>query len=93
MCIHLFRIKFRLDDLGDITWYNDLAHLSVAAGREDFNDISESADVLFSCETFEVQTTSTGPILLFAAFAGYSIEFKVRQNVNYSMKQLIIVQM
>lgn len=74
-----YRIKFRLDELGDITWYNDLAHLSAATGREDFNDISESADVLFSCETFEVQTTTmgTGPGLLFAAFAGYSIEFKV----------------
>lgn len=71
--------------MGDITWYNDLSHLTAAAGREDFNDISESADVLFSCETFEVQGTmagGSGPGLLFAAFAGYSIEFKVKFSLH-----------
>lgn len=73
-------ITFRLDELGDITWYNDLSHLTAATGPEDFEDISESADVLFSCEMYEVlpATQLHGPQLLFVANAGYSIEFKVR---------------
>lgn len=69
-----------MDELGDITWYNDLAHLAAATDREDFQDITESTEVLFSCETFEVKATTTGagPGLVFAAFSGYCIEFKVK---------------
>lgn len=70
--------------MGDITWFNDLSHLTAATGPEDFEDISESADVLFSCETYEVlpDTTVHGPELVFIAFAGYSIQFKVSGIFN-----------
>lgn len=68
--------------MGDITWYNDLSHLTAATGSADLEDIRESTDVLFSCETYEVlpATTVHGPELLFVAIAGYSIEFTVRDK-------------
>lgn len=74
-CVFLFRIKFRLDEMGDITWYNDLIHTT----GNPYNATNESADALFSCETFELidPESEDGPILLFGAFAGHSIEFKV----------------
>ena len=42
---------------------------------------NESADIFFSCETFEVITmdmdhTSNGPGLLFRSFTGHHIEFR-----------------
>lgn len=71
---HLFRIKFRLDEMGDIIWYNDLIH-------SNFGDdmvTHESAEALFSCETYElIDIMVEGPGLLFGAFAGHNIEFKV----------------
>lgn len=85
--IGLEGIKFRLDEMGDITWYNDLINPTVTTddvggggggdGNEHNRACSESADALFSCETFElINLPNEGPTLLFGAFAGYSIEFK-----------------
>ncbi|KAG4075849.1 hypothetical protein HA402_003675 [Bradysia odoriphaga] len=65
-------IKFRLDEMGDIIWYNDLIH-------SNFGDMvtHESAEALFSCETYELMDAmAEGPGLLFGAFAGHNIEFK-----------------
>lgn len=75
MQFNLFRIKFRLDEMGDIIWYNDLIH-------SNFGDdmvTHESAEALFSCETYElIDIMAEGPGLLFGAFAGHNIEFKVK---------------
>ncbi|XP_055617390.1 uncharacterized protein LOC129762851 [Toxorhynchites rutilus septentrionalis] len=77
-------VKFRLDEMGDIIWYNDL--INTSQGRDDqkmasfessFCPINDSAAVLFSCETFEVlELSSNGPGLIFGAYTGHSIEFK-----------------
>lgn len=60
--------------MGDIIWYNDLIH-------SNFGDdmvTHESAEALFSCETYElIDIMAEGPGLLFGAFAGHNIEFKV----------------
>ncbi|XP_061388416.1 uncharacterized protein LOC133323510 [Musca vetustissima] len=64
-------IKFRLDDTSDITWYNDL--VSPLPESKDCGSCCDSASVLFSCETFEVNEQN--PRLIFGAFAGHSIEF------------------
>lgn len=60
--------------MGDIIWYNDLIH-------SNFGDdmvTHESAEALFSCETYElIDIMTEGPGLLFGAFAGHNIEFKV----------------
>lgn len=59
--------------MGDIIWYNDLIH-------SNFGDMvtHESAEALFSCETYELLDAMVeGPGLLFGAFAGHNIEFKV----------------
>lgn len=66
--------------MGDITWYNDLIHTT----GDIFNATNESAEALFSCETFELTDPDNedGPVLLFGAFAGHSIEFKVSQFIE-----------
>ncbi|XP_055384849.1 uncharacterized protein LOC129614321 [Condylostylus longicornis] len=66
----LENIKFRLDETGDITWYNDLSSLPQP---KDCYNCCDSASVLFSCETFDVNEQN--PRLIFGAFAGHSIEF------------------
>ncbi|XP_067637275.1 uncharacterized protein [Eurosta solidaginis] len=65
-------IKFRLDDTNDITWYNDLVNPIPAS--KDCNTCCDSASILFSCETFDVNDIN--PRLVFGAFAGHSIEFR-----------------
>ncbi|XP_039959396.1 uncharacterized protein LOC126760014 isoform X1 [Bactrocera neohumeralis] len=65
-------IKFRLDDTNDITWYNDL--VNPLPESKDCATCCDSASVLFSCETFDVNETN--PRLVFGAFAGHSIEFR-----------------
>ncbi|XP_017474607.1 PREDICTED: uncharacterized protein LOC108365156 isoform X1 [Rhagoletis zephyria] len=65
-------IKFRLDDTNDITWYNDL--VNPLPKSKDCGTCCDSASVLFSCETFDVNETN--PRLVFGAFAGHSIEFR-----------------
>ena len=48
-----------------------------------FSTGNESADILFSCETFEVIDLQTnGPSLLFGSYTGQHIEFKVRLPEN-----------
>uniref|UniRef100_A0A182JMU1 BTB domain-containing protein n=1 Tax=Anopheles atroparvus TaxID=41427 RepID=A0A182JMU1_ANOAO len=83
-------IKFRLDEMGDIIWYNDLINTNnsrngggqqhrwgAALDGTTFCPISDSAAVLFSCETFEiVELSSNGPGLIFGAYTGHSIEFR-----------------
>lgn len=60
----------------DITWYNDLVN-PISSGNV-YDCANDSANALFSCETFEViDMLSDGPGLVFGAFAGHSIEFKV----------------
>lgn len=70
--------------MGDITWYNDLIDCRYGAGGgadEEKNICNESAEALFSCETFEfINMHNDGPILLFGAFAGHSIEFRVNRE-------------
>lgn len=62
--------------MGDITWFNDL--IDPTASGDLYGASNESADALFSCETFEtVDLVVEGPILMFGAFAGHCIEFKV----------------
>lgn len=66
--------------MGDITWYSDLINPTTSLGcsGDEYSACNESADALFSCETFElVNVTEDGATLLFGAFAGHSIEFKV----------------
>lgn len=70
-----YSIKFRLDDTSDITWYNDL--VSPLPETKDCDTCCDSASVLFSCETFEVNENN--PRLIFGAFAGHSIEFNVSE--------------
>ncbi|XP_054728578.1 uncharacterized protein LOC129237707 isoform X1 [Anastrepha obliqua] len=65
-------IKFRLDDTNDITWYNDL--VNPLPESKDCGTCCDSASVLFSCETFDVNETNLR--LVFGAFAGHSIEFR-----------------
>ncbi|GLV35944.1 uncharacterized protein CBL_09838 [Carabus blaptoides fortunei] len=58
-------VRFRLDESGDVTW-----------------TVSEEvkSNPLFSCETYEVYSTSVlGVILRFGAYAGHIIEFKSDQ--------------
>nr|XP_049465521.1 uncharacterized protein LOC120960183 [Anopheles coluzzii]XP_049465522.1 uncharacterized protein LOC120960183 [Anopheles coluzzii]XP_049465524.1 uncharacterized protein LOC120960183 [Anopheles coluzzii] len=83
-------IKFRLDEMGDIIWYNDLINTNGGArdgplgsprlsslNGASFCPINDSAAVLFSCETFEVvELSSNGPGLIFGAYTGHSIEFR-----------------
>ncbi|XP_058444020.1 uncharacterized protein LOC131425830 [Malaya genurostris] len=78
-------VKFRLDEMGDIIWYNDLINTNQSIFDDQkmssfecgFCPINDSAVVLFSCETFEViELTSNGPGLIFGAYTGHSIEFK-----------------
>lgn len=58
--------------MGDITWYNDLVNQM----SDDSN--FDSANALLNCETFEIlDVMSDGPTLLFGAFDGHNIEFKV----------------
>ena len=76
VCCICFSIKFRLDDTSDITWYNDL--VSPLPETKDCDTCCDSASVLFSCETFEVNENN--PRLIFGAFAGHSIEFNVSFN-------------
>nr|XP_029717691.1 uncharacterized protein LOC115260678 [Aedes albopictus] len=76
-------IKFRLDEMGDIIWYNDLVNTNQiyddqkrASFESSFCPINDSATVLFSCETFEVlELSSNGPGLIFGSYTGHSIEF------------------
>ncbi|XP_052872917.1 uncharacterized protein LOC128278266 [Anopheles cruzii] len=82
-------VKFRLDEMGDIIWYNDLVSTTsnrgtghrhqapAAVGGQAHCPVSNSTAVLFSCETFEVvQLASNGPCLIFGAYTGHSIEFR-----------------
>lgn len=72
--------------MGEIIWYNDLINIVPQSNeKQKTNDIeqiayrtnNESANALFSCETFEViQLLSNGPALVLGAYAGLSIEFK-----------------
>lgn len=72
--------------MGDIIWYNDLISSLQCSDlrKKSQNDVEdttlifqESADALFSCETYEVvELTSNGPGLIFSAYGGLSIEFK-----------------
>lgn len=68
--------------MGDIIWYNDLINpvqdkKKSPSTEMGFCSNNESANTLFSCETFEiVEITSNGPGLIFGAYAGLSIEFK-----------------
>ncbi|KAK4876099.1 hypothetical protein RN001_012521 [Aquatica leii] len=58
-------VRFRLDETGDVIW-----------------NVSEElkAVPLFSCETYEIYSTSVlGTILRFGAYAGHVIEFKCDQ--------------
>lgn len=58
-------VRFRLDENGDVTW-----------------TVPEEvkSNPLFSCETFEIYSTSVlGVILRFGAYAGHIIEFKSDQ--------------
>lgn len=67
--------------MGDITWYSDLINPTTSMGcsGDEYSACNESADALFSCETFElVNVNEDGATLLFGAFAGHSIEFKVK---------------
>uniref|UniRef100_A0A1L8DML4 BTB domain-containing protein n=1 Tax=Nyssomyia neivai TaxID=330878 RepID=A0A1L8DML4_9DIPT len=77
-------VKFRLDEMGDITWYSDVVHPpdgGLAANEERDTEFvairNEFTEILFSCETFEVvELLSNGPGLTFGAYAGHNIEFK-----------------
>lgn len=74
--------------MGDITWYNDLINPIGGDGVE-YGTCNESADALFSCETFElIELVSEGPTILFGAFAGHTIEFKV---IHFLFTLLIII--
>lgn len=60
-------VRFRLDENGDVTW-----------------TVPEEvkSNPLFSCEIFEIYSTSVlGVILRFGAYAGHIIEFKVNNTV------------
>lgn len=86
-------IKLLLDESGDIIWFNDLFSFqqvtndsySGSQSSPTIDDTSskyttgnESADILFSCETFEViDLLQNGPALLFGSYTGHHIEFKV----------------
>lgn len=83
----LFRIKFRLDDTSDITWYNDL--ISPLPESKDCNVCGYSESVLFSCETFDVHEDN--PRLVFGAIAGHCIEFNVSENLYKSMWVIYII--
>lgn len=80
---YFYSVKFRLDEMGDIIWYNDLVNTNQnnddqkrASFESSFCPINDSAAVLFSCETFEVlELSSNGPGLIFGAYTGHSIEF------------------
>lgn len=72
--IGIYRIKFRLDEMGDITWYNDVVNPIDSTDEKRF----DSANALLNCETFEIlDLMSDLPTLLFGAFDGHNIEFKV----------------
>lgn len=76
-------MKFRLDEMGDIIWYNDVVYcqqLSSPATAEPnesnggvFNDL---VAILLGCESFDI-LTGAQPGLLFSTYAGHNIEFKV----------------
>lgn len=60
--------------MGDITWYNDVVNPIDSADEKRF----DSANALLNCETFEIlDLMSDLPTLLFGAFDGHNIEFKV----------------
>lgn len=64
--------------MGDITWYNDLINPIGGGVEYGVGTCNESADALFSCETFEpIDLDNGGVALLFGAFSGHTIEFKV----------------
>lgn len=51
---------------------------NTAEDKSKYSTGNESADILFSCETFEViDPLSNGPALLFRSFTGHHIEFRV----------------
>lgn len=59
----IFRVRFRLDESGDVTW----------TVSEELKSIP-----LFSCETYDVYNTSVmGAVVGFGAYAGHVIEFRV----------------
>lgn len=54
---------------------------NTAEDKSKYSTGNESADILFSCETFEViDPLSNGPALLFRSFTGHHIEFRVNFN-------------
>lgn len=62
--------------MGDITWYNDV--VNPMSGNTTDEITLDSANALLNCETFEIiDILSDGPSLLFGAFDGHNIEFKV----------------
>ncbi|XP_053699216.1 uncharacterized protein LOC128746197 [Sabethes cyaneus] len=79
-------VKFRLDEMGDIIWYNDLVNTNqssctgeqkMSGFESEFSPINDSAVVLFSCETFEViELSSSEPGLRFGAYTGHTIDFR-----------------
>lgn len=87
MLFELFRIKFRLDDTSDITWYNDL--ISPLPESKDCNVCGYSESVLFSCETFDV--CEDNPRLVFGAIAGHCIEFNVSKNCILKIIMIYII--
>lgn len=86
-------VKFRLDESGDIIWYNDVVwdnfqELSSPAATESPNEsnpggggdvFNELASILLACESFDILTSGTGGEagLSFSTYAGQTIDFKV----------------
>lgn len=55
---------------------------NTAEDKSKYSTGNESADILFSCETFEViDPLSNGPALLFRSFTGHHIEFRVSLTI------------
>ena len=64
---------------------------NTAEDKSKYSTGNESADILFSCETFEViDPLSNGPALLFRSFTGHHIEFRVNlpNELIYQRKNL-----
>jgi len=84
----LNNIKFLLDESGDIIWFNDLFSIQLVSVNDDHHEWlsksmaddeksgNESADILFSCETFEIIEMDQQASLLFRSFTGHHIEFR-----------------
>ncbi|GAB0094528.1 uncharacterized protein DMENIID0001_098400 [Sergentomyia squamirostris] len=96
-------VKFRLDEMGDITWFSDVVHPiepggvvgGICGGRTEDRDTefqairNEFTEILFSCETFEVvELPDNGPGLAFGAYAGHNIEFK---TTTYSPMDMMVL--